>query len=339
MPSETDKSSALKEGIVFRTHSGNYFVQLDGGETVVCKLRGNLKKELVYSTSDSRPRRVESAKKRRSTDPLTVGDRVRVDADQAIIEEVLPRRSDLSRLSPSGRGQHTLVANLDQAFLMTAAAYPRPDWWQMDRFLVLAEAADIAPRLILNKADRLEGESAEIRAAAEAGAAVYAAIGYPVFWTSAKTGQGIEAVRDALRGRVSAFAGPSGVGKSSLLNAVEPGLTLKTGDIGDVTFQGKHTTTTAELLPLTGGGWVADTPGLRQVDFWEVDADQIQFCFPEFAPYLGGCRFAGCLHRDEPECAVRAGVDSGAIVRRRYDSYVQMTGEERGKADRGNARS
>ncbi len=312
----------LIEGTVFRTHSGNYYIQADRGEVIVCKLRGNLKKELVYSTSGSNPRRVEQAKKRRSTDPLTVGDRVRVDADLALITETLPRHSELSRKSPSGRGQHTLVANLDQAFLFVAAASPPPNFWLLDRFLVLTEAADIPPRLIVNKIDQLSDAD---RPEVEAGVAVYEKIGYPVYWASAKTGQGVDAVRDALRGRISAVAGPSGVGKSSLLNAIQPGLQLKTGDIDKALLSGRHTTTTAELLALDVGGWVADTPGLRQVDFWEVDKDEIQFCFPEFQPYLGECRFAGCRHHTELSCAVRAAVESGAIDRRRYESYVQMT--------------
>ncbi len=312
----------LIEGTVFRTHSGNYYVQTDTAGVLVCKLRGNLKKELIYSTSDSRPRRVELAQKRRSTDPLTVGDRVRVDAELAMIESVFRRTSELSRHSPSGRGQHTLVANLDQAFLTVAAAHPKPDVWLLDRFLVLAEAADIPPRIIVNKVDRLDDAD---RPEVEAAIAVYEKIGYPVYWVSAKTGQGIDAVREALHGRISAIAGPSGVGKSSLLNAVQPGLQLKTGDISETNLAGKHTTTTAELLPLDGGGWVADTPGLRQVDFWEIEKSEIRYCFPEFAPYLDECKFADCRHHTELGCAVRAAVDAGEIDRRRYESYVGMT--------------
>ncbi len=310
----------LVEGTVFRTHSGNYYVQTEDG-IVVCKLRGNLKKELVYSTSDSHAKRVDQAQKRRATDPLTVGDRVRLDGELAMIEEVLPRHSELSRHSPSGRGQHTLVANLDQAFLVVAAQ-PRPDFWLLDRFLVMAEAADIAPRIIVNKTDKLDDKS---RPEIEMGVAVYEKIGYPIYWISAKQGQGMEAVRRAMTGRISAVAGPSGVGKSSLLNALQPGLQLKTGDISNATFSGRHTTTTAELLPLDGGGWVADTPGLRQVDFWEVDKEDIPHCFPEFAPYLGQCRFADCRHHGELGCAIQVALEAGEINARRYESYVQMT--------------
>jgi ribosome biogenesis GTPase len=313
---------SLAEGTVFRTHSGNYYVQTEGAGVVACKLRGNLKKELVYSTG-GRARRVDRARKRRSTDSITVGDRVRLDPEAAIIEEILPRHSELSRDSPSGRGQHTLVANLDQAFLVVAAAHPKPDFWLLDRFLVMAEAADIPPRVVVNKADRLDETD---RGWVEENAAVYARAGYPVFWASAHTGEGIEALREATVGRISAVAGPSGVGKSSLLNALQPGLALRTGDISNAALSGRHTTTTAELLPLTGGGWIADTPGLRQVDFWDVDRDDIPFCFPEFAPFRDECRFAGCRHHTELACAVRAAVESGLVDRRRYEVYLGMTG-------------
>ena len=312
----------LIEGTVFRTHSGNYYVQTDADGIIACKLRGNLKKELVYFTSGSNPRRVDKAKKRRSTDPLTVGDRVRVDQDLALIVETLPRHSELSRDSPSGRGQHTLVANLDQAFIFIAAASPPPNFWLLDRFLVLAEAADIPPRLVINKSDQLTDLD---RPALEAQVAVYEKAGYPIFWVSAKSGAGVDAVRAAMAGRISAVAGPSGVGKSSLLNVVQPGLQLRTGDIDNAALSGRHTTTTAELLPLDGGGWVADTPGLRQVDFWEVEKGEIQYCYPEFKPFLGECRFAGCRHHTELGCAVRAGLEAGEIDQRRYESYLEMT--------------
>ena len=312
--------SPLAEGTVFRVQSGNYFVQTDAG-VIVCKLRGNLKKELVYTTSTSRPRRVARAHKRRSTDPLAVGDQVHVDAALGIIEDILPRHSELSRDSPSGRGQHVLVANLDRVYVVSAATHPEPDWGLLDRFLVVAEAAEIEAALIVNKMDRLEGDEAATRAAF----AVYEQIGYPVYYTAAKPGWGIAELRAVLQSHISAFAGQSGVGKSSLLNALQPGLTLKTGDISEVNRQGKHTTTSAELLPLDNGGWVADTPGLRQIEFWQVDKDDIPYCFPEFEPYLGECRFADCRHHTELGCAVRAAVEVGQIPRHRYASFVQMT--------------
>jgi ribosome biogenesis GTPase len=317
------ESAARAEGTVFRVNSGNYFVQTQTHGIVVCKLRGNLKKELVYSTSGSRAKRVETAKKRRATDPIAVGDRVRVDTELGVIEEILPRRSEISRHSPAARGQHTLVANLDQLFVVFAAAEPRPDLWLLDRFLVLAEAAELAIKIIVNKIDLLAEDDREVRDML----AVYEKIGYPVTYVSAKQDIGIDAVRDALRGKISAFAGPSGVGKSKLINAVCPGTNLKVGDIGYVTYKGRHTTTTAELIPIEEGqdSWVADTPGLRQLEFWDVDRDDIVYCFPEFEPYLTECRFNDCRHRDEIGCAIQSARDSGEIDDRRYRSFLEMT--------------
>lgn len=319
----TELPDGLREGIVFRVSSGNYFVRAHDMGEVACKLRGNLKKELVYSTSDSRAQRVDQARKRRSTDPIAVGDRVRIDAELGMIEEILPRHSELSRYASGQRGQHVLVANLDQLYVVVAADNPPPDLWLMDRFLVMAEAAEIPPAIIVNKMDRVEGDETNVRAMA----ALYEKIGYPVLCVSAKRGWGLDTLRDALLGRISAFAGPSGVGKSSLLNALQPGLQLKIGVKEEITRQGRHTTTTAELVPWPGRDdtWVADTPGLRQVDFWEVDRDDIPFCFPEFAPFIPECRFHNCRHHTELGCAVRAAVEAGQIDAHRYQSYVQMT--------------
>lgn len=318
----TELPDGLREGIVFRVSSGNYFVRAHDMGEVACKLRGNLKKELVYSTSESRAKRVDQARKRRSTDPIAVGDRVRIDAELGMIEEILPRHSELSRYASGQRGQHVLVANLDQLYVVVAADNPPPDLWLMDRFLVMAEAAEIPPAIIVNKMDRVDGDETNVRAMA----ALYEKIGYPVLCVSAKRGWGLDTLRDALLGRISAFAGPSGVGKSSLLNALQPGLQLKIGVKEEITRQGRHTTTTAELVPWPGRDdtWVADTPGLRQVDFWEVDRDDIPFCFPEFAPFIPECRFHNCRHHTELGCAVRAAVEAGQIDAHRYQSYVQM---------------
>ncbi|MDR3707299.1 MAG: ribosome small subunit-dependent GTPase A [Capsulimonadaceae bacterium] len=312
----------LLDGTVFRGESGNYSVRVRGGTQVyVVRLRGNLKKDLEYSTSGSRPRRVMRTRKRCTTDPVAVGDTVTFDPNTKTIERVAARRSELARTSPSGHEQHVLVANLDNVFVTCSAANPQPDFWLLDRFLVASEAADLVAQIIVNKMD-LAVDADETRREFE----VYERVGYRVHFVSAKAGEGIDGLTRELMGRISAFAGPSGVGKSSLLNTIQPGLKLKTGVVGEITHKGRHTTTTAELIPIAfdADTWVADTPGLRQMHFWEVDKAEIEYCFPEFDLLIGQCQFGNCTHQTEPGCGVRDAVRQGAINQRRYESYVQI---------------
>jgi ribosome biogenesis GTPase len=314
------------DGVVVRAGRGLYTVHTDGGRILPCRLRGNLKKTLTYSKSGSQHRHVERVRKLRETDPVAVGDRVEIVIDETgrtgIINVVAPRRAALTRRSGNERERQTLVANLELAVIVFAVSEPRVDPWKLDRFLVLAEDAELESLIVLNKADKPTEPGIEpIDTVIES----YRRIGYNVVLTSAQSGIGIDELRTRLRGRISAFCGPSGVGKSSLLNAIQPGLALKTGDVGGFTNQGRHTTVQAELLALRGGGWVADTPGLRQVEFWDLPVEDVGFCFPEIATLMGKCRFADCRHRTEPGCAVRAAIDSGAIEQRRYESYLEMT--------------
>lgn len=305
--------------MVVRAGRGFYDVQTDGGRTLACKLRGNLKKNLTYTSVGGR-RRVERARKLQETDAVAVGDRVRICESDAVIEEIHPRRAALTRRSGNERERQTLVANLELAVIVFAAAEPQPDRFKLDRFLVLAEDAELEILLVLNKSELASPEEID------AFIREYSTIGYDVLAVSAKTGRGIEGLRERLSGRISALCGPSGVGKSSLLNAVQPGLALKTGETGEITHAGRHTTVRAELLSLELGGWVADTPGLRQVEFWNLPAEDVAFCFPELAPLIGTCKFADCRHRTEPGCAVQSALDRGALTPRRYQSYLQMTG-------------
>ncbi len=312
----------MSEAIVLRAGRGVYTVQTDTGRVVSCLLRGNLKKNLSYPESANRRQRVQRVKKLRETDPLAVGDRVEVTEEEGgrgVIETVHPRRAALARRSGNERERQTLVANLELAVIVFAAAEPRPDLWMLDRFLVLAEDAELEILLVLNKADLAPPKEIEEVAA------LYRRIGYRMLATSVRTGQCVEELRAALQGKISAFCGPSGAGKSSLLNVVQPGLQLKTGDVGTVTWKGRHTTVAAELLPLSFGGWVADTPGLRQVAFWDLDPEDVAYCFPEMRPLMGHCKFTDCRHRQEPGCAVRAAVEGGQIDPHRYQSYLQMT--------------
>lgn len=312
----------VKEGIVLRAVSGEYTVQ-SNGRIIRCTLRGNLKKEFQYTTSASYARRVIRAKRPYTRDTVSVGDRVRfveIGKDMGVIEEVLPRRSRLVRAG-FRREEHTIVCNLDQLVIVFACAEPNPDVWKLDRFLIAAEAEGLDSLIVANKRD-LVPEMAWHQPFAE-----FAAIGYRVLPTSAKTGEGVDCLRDALRDKVSAFVGPSGVGKSSLLNIIQPGLQLRTGDVGQVTHKGRHTTTASQLIPLHSGGWVADTPGLRQFELLELDRDALASCFVEFEPYLGECRFPDCCHEVEPGCAIKAAVERGEIGLRRYQSFLQMAAE------------
>ena len=320
---EMTLADAGEPGVVVRAGRGLYIVQTDTGRVVPCKLRGNLKKNLFYPESGNRAHRVERVRKLRETDPIAVGDRVAVQMNEegrdGVIVAVAPRLASLSRRSGNEREKQTLVANLELAVITFSIHEPHVDVWKLDRFLVLAEDAEVDSLIVLNKADLASPEEME------AVAAPYRKIGYPVLATSRATGAGINELRDALQGKISAFCGPSGVGKSSLLNAVQPGLKLKTGAVGETSFKGRHTTVQAELLSLSFGGWVADTPGLRQVEFWDLDKEDVAYCFPEMVGHLGKCRFANCQHKSEPDCAIRNAVQNGDIAPRRYESYLEMT--------------
>jgi len=313
-----NQETPLTEGTILRISHGWYDVQTAEG-LVRCRLRGALKKELIRPESPSRRPRVQAVKQLSTTDPAAVGDRVRIDPRAARIEEILPRRSELARTAPDGTGrQHTLLANLDQAVIVFALAEPQPDLWQLDRFLVAAEEAELETVICFNKTDLLPPDQWP------AGLEVFACLGYPVLYTSATQGRGLPELRSALDGKISILCGPSGVGKSSLLNALQPGLNLRVEEVGDVTHKGRHTTTQVELIPLDGGGWVADTPGLRQMEFWNLPPEDLQWYFREFEPYRNNCQFANCTHLHEPGCAIRDAVDRGEIDRRRYLSFCQL---------------
>lgn len=314
------------EGIVLKAVSGIYLVQLyqdksSRPQMIRCTLRGNLKKTFTYSTSGSLPKRVTRAKRPHTTDTVAIGDRVRftpLDTENGIIEEVLPRQTRFARAAFRGKEQ-TLITNLDQLVIVFACAEPNPDLWRLDRWIAAAEFYGLEPLLVANKRDLVDEETFQ------AAFAEYRQIGYPVIPASAAHPLGIEELRGALRGRISAFSGPSGVGKSSLLNAMQPGLQLATGDIGYTTFKGRHTTTVRELIPLETGGWVADTPGLRQLELLNVSRDELAECFIEFRPFLEtACRFRDCRHETEPGCNLKAAIESGHISARRYESFLAI---------------
>ena len=336
-------------GVVLNGAHGIYDVHTDDG-IVRCTLRGKLKKAFAQAQSAKsqgkvRPRfdkilaettRTERMERRDSSETplpsrLSVGDYVklrRLDDSTGMIEEILPRQSALTRKDSGSTEkkviQQTMLANLDQVVLVFATTQPEPHFNMLDRYLAICEAAEITPIICLNKLDLPHDERVE--QAAE----LYRRLGYTVIWTSMHTGTGIDQLRALLKDHTSLFTGPSGVGKSSLVNTIEIGMAIRTGLVSDVTGKGKHTTTGSQLYPLSGGGWLADSAGIRALAALNIAPEELPHCFIEFRPYLGECLYSDCLHIDEEGCAIRQAMEDGVIDQRRYKSYVRMVlGEER----------
>ncbi|MDF2499919.1 MAG: ribosome biosis GTPase RsgA [Anaerosporomusa subterranea] len=285
----------MNQGTVIKTYNSFYYVQ-SSQSVVTCTLRGRFKQERFS---------------------LLVGDVVRfnhITNEKGVIEEILPRRSMLKR---------PMVANVDQVLLTFAAVNPDISCILVDRFLALVELSRLPAILCINKMDM--ADSADIGKIVDR----YRQIGYQVIQVSAKQAWSIDQLRDILNDKVTVFAGPSGVGKSSLLNALQPGLTLTTGEVSKKIGRGRHTTRYAELLPLEAGGFVVDTPGFSFTEFTDIEENELMRCFHEFLPLLAKCRFSTCLHLKEPQCAVKDAVAAGSIFPERYDAYVALMAELR----------
>lgn len=263
---------------------------------------------------------------------VVVGDRVRFTeaGGGGTITDVLPRRNQLSRRSavpmPSAHAsEQVIAANMDQVVPVMAAASPAPKWNLLDRYLVSAEAAGLPALVVVTKLDLARDPRGDLDEALQEAVEDYRRIGYAVLLASAVTGEGIQDLREALRGRASVLIGKSGVGKTSLLNALEPGLGLRVREVSRIAGKGRHTTTHLEMFPLDGGGALVDTPGVREFGLWEVEQDDLALFFPEMRPFVGRCRFGmGCRHDEEPGCAVRKAVVAGQISPRRYQSYLRL---------------
>ena len=301
----------LRQGVVLRAHSGLCLVR-SSGSTYRCRIRGRLKQG-----------------RRQAQTVVVVGDSVRFrrqglrdrQMPTGVIEEVLPRRSKISRRAArrtGGRVEQVLMANLDQVVVVQSVRDPAPQTGFVDRLLVAAEHFGVTGVLCLNKCDL------EPAAAHHPLWEYYHQVGYDLLRTSAVTGLGLPDLQAVLQDRISLLLGASGVGKSALLNALQPGLQLRVSSVGEKTGLGRHTTTRTELFPLAFGGFIADSPGLRGFDPWDIDPADLSRYFPDWQAVTAQCRFRSCLHRDEPDCGVKAAVARGDIPELRYQAYLAM---------------
>lgn len=319
----------MQKGMVVKAQSG-FFTVVSQNKKVVCRIPGRLKEE--------HQRQIELDPDYPHGDIVAVGDRVEFmdfGNEKGEIESVEERERAFTRRAPLPGGRtaqegeyvykQVIIANPDQAVFVFSIVDPEPSLRMLDRFLVMAEEAEIPAIICVNKVD-LVIEIGE-RNYPKLMFGLYSDIGYPVIYTSVVKGKGIKELRKALTGKVSVLAGPSGVGKSSLLNAVQPGLGLAVREVSDATGKGKHTTRVRELIPLDGGGYVADTPGLRGLALWDIEPDEMDAYFREIKPLVSECSFSDCSHTHEPGCAVRKAVEEEKISSERYESYLRLRDE------------
>ena len=303
----------MQKGIVVKSTGSWYIVRMDDGETVECRIRGRFRIEGI-----------------RTTNPVAVGDYVSVETgvEGGVITGIEPRKNYVLRKSPNlSKESHILAANVDQALLVVTVNHPVTSTVFIDRFLASAEAYNIPTVIVFNKVDLYDEED---QAMSGGLMAIYRKVGYTCLGVSAAMDEGVDAVRELLQGKVTVLSGLSGVGKSTLINKVEPGLNLKTAVISDAHDSGKHTTTFAEMFPLTGGGCIIDTPGVRSFGVVDMKKEEISHFFPEIFACAENCRFYNCTHTHEPGCAVLEAVETGEVSESRYASYLSMM-EESGK--------
>ncbi len=296
-------TQTIRHGLIIKAQSGFFTVETGEG-LVICQLRGKLKRGKATG------------------DIAALGDRVRItvlEDGSGMIDEVEERKTAIVRLDPRPQGayQQILLANPDQAVFVFACAQPNPKLRMLDRYLIIAEKQRVSAVIVANKIDLIGVREAKKIFG------LYKPLGYRVIYTSAKNGKGVDELKSQLIGRVSAMAGPSGVGKSSLLNVIQPGLGLAVNEIS-VINKGKHTTVTREIFELDNGGYVADTPGWKSLALWDTEPEEMDAYFPELAPLVAKCQFSDCTHIHEPGCAVRAALDEGRIHPERYESYLRL---------------
>ena len=293
------------EGRILKYHSGFYHVFHDDEQTI-CKIRGRLKSG------------------RKNTDIIAIGDLVDFEIlpdGSGIIEAVLPRTNELIRMTTGIKIEYrqVLISNMDQVLLVFACTHPEPRLRMLDRFLVVCEKQKITPIIVVNKTDLLgEDKARELFKD-------YAPLGYRTVFVSAETGAGIEEVHELLKDKISGLVGPSGVGKSTIINRIDPTLDLRTNEISDYNEKGRHTTVVREMFPLKDGGFVADLPGLKTLALWDIEPEELDGYFPELRDLVKDCYYSDCTH-DESEvgCAVHRAVEEGRVSRERYESYLRI---------------
>lgn len=296
-------------GIIVRTQSGFYWVDTPQGQ-ILCRLRGRLKKGP------------------RLGDVAAIGDWVKVTRlsdGSGVIEEIEPRQRALSRKAPTPQGDYEqiIIANPDQAVLVFACAQPEPRLGMLDRYLVICEKQAIPPLILVNKIDLLGLEQAQKIFE------LYHQLGYPLLYLSAKSGEGLDELRQNLQGKISVFTGPSGVGKSTILKQLLPAWEREVAEVRRRVYKGRHTTVAREMHPLPEGGYVADTPGLKALALWDIQPEELDGYFVEMRDLVQKCAFSDCTHLQEPGCAIRQAVEKGEIHPSRYQSYLRLRfGEE-----------
>lgn len=297
------------QGLIIKSTGSWYQVQTPDGQRYEARIKGKFRIKGITTTN-----------------PIAVGDQVDFEfepgSDNAVITHLHPRRNYIIRKSINLSKQAQIIAaNLDQAFLVVTLASPRTSLGFIDRFLVTAEAYDIPARLVFNKLDLFSDEGLGILAEYQS---VYEKIGYPCYNVSAKEGTNIEQLQELISNKTTLFSGHSGVGKSSLINALLPELSLRTGEVSDWSDKGMHTTTFAEMHQLPGGGFIVDTPGIRELGVIDIEQGELSHFFPEMRERMNQCRFNNCRHINEPGCAIVAAVEAGEIELSRYESYLSI---------------
>jgi ribosome biogenesis GTPase len=299
----------MPSGMVIKSTGSWYMVSADSGQVVACRLRGRFRIEGI-----------------RTTNPLAVGDRVDFEPepgkDTAVVTHIYPRTNVIIRKATrSSSAAHIIAANLDYLMLIATIAQPRTSTGFIDRFLATAEAYHIPAVIIFNKTDLLGSENFELLYELSE---IYTTAGYPVLQVSAHTGANVEQLGQFLKGKLVLFSGHSGVGKTALINRLIPGANLRTGEISDKHQKGKHTTTFAEAIALPEGGWIVDTPGIKEFGLYDLEKETLAQRFPEMRRLMHQCRFANCTHLHEPGCAVKQAVEDGILAATRYHNYLNM---------------